>query len=118
MSGTKQEIERAAARLNAELAECHDCTMSVFRFAGEIKDHVVQMEAMKTATRMMQAQAAAALALQRLRSDNAHHTYTYVHEGRPPTPEKSKTNVPAKAAMNGNGAMNGHATDAETLHRA
>jgi hypothetical protein len=112
MGNAKLEIERAAARLNAELAECHDCTMSVFRFAEEVKDHVVQLEAMKTATRMMQVQAAASLALQRLRSDNAHHTYTYVHEGRAPTPERSKTNVPA------NGAMNGHANHAETVHRA
>lgn len=112
MDKAKQELEKAAQRLAAELAECHDCTMSVFRYAEEAKGYSVQLDAMKTATRMMQAQAAAALALQRLTSDNAHHTYTYVHEGRPPTPEKSKTNVPA------NGAMNGHATHAETVHRA
>lgn len=117
MSGAKQEIERAAQRLAAELAECHDCTMSVFRFAEGAKGYSIQLDAMKTATRMMQAQAAAALTLQRLTSDN-HHSYTYVHEGRPPTAEKSKTNVPANAAMNGNGATNGHAVDAETLHRA
>lgn len=103
MGDTKQEMELAAARLDEELAQCHDCTMSAFRFAAATTSYDIRLEVFKTATRMMQAQAAAALALQRLRSDNAHHTYTYVHEGRAPTPQKSKTNVPAK---------NGQATDA------
>jgi hypothetical protein len=110
-AGTEQEIEEAAARLAAELAECHHCTMSVFHFAEELKSNLaVQLDAMKTATRMMQAQAGAALALQRLRSTNTHRTHPYVYEGRPPVPKKSKTNVPAS------GAANGH--DAETAHKA
>ena len=103
----KQQIEMAAAWLDQELAESHNATMTVFNFAASINDYPVQLEAMKIATRMMQAQAAAALALQRLNSDYGHHTYTVRHEGG--SSEKSKTNVPAG---------NGQATDAETVFRA
>lgn len=84
-----------AELLENELYECHAAVMGAFRFAAEARDADIQLNVMKTATRMMQAAAQAAIALQRLRSPGTHHTVTVreVQEGgRVPTPEKSKTN--------------------------
>ena len=67
--------------------------MGVHKFASEGGDPLLQLNCMKAAARMMQAQASAALSLWRLKEGN-HHTFTFEHRGLPPTPQKSKTNVP------------------------
>jgi hypothetical protein len=72
--------------------------LTVFDLARErIADEGGQMEAMKTATRLMQASAAAASALKRLHGTQSHHRVSVdgdkAGEGGYPTPEKSKTNM-------------------------
>ncbi len=67
--------------------------MGVHHFAVEDKDPMVQLNCMKAAARMMQAQAAAAMSLQRLTGGKG-LTVTIVHEKRnTPPPKKSKTNT-------------------------
>jgi hypothetical protein len=87
-----EEIDLAAAQLAAQLGECHDAVMAVFKFAAGAPNADVQMNAMKTATRMMQASAAAAASLKRLKSLGTHHTVTVVREGEGTPSQKSKTN--------------------------
>jgi hypothetical protein len=94
----KAELDLAAAHLAEELSECHAVVMAAFKFAAAHPNPDVQLNAMQAATRMMQANAAAASALKRLKEEGGRHTFTYVHEGAPPTPKKSKTNVPAEEA--------------------
>ena len=74
------DIALAADRLAEQLAACHDAVMAVFKFAGEHPDTAVQLDAMKTAPRMMQANAAAATAIKRLKDGESRHTFTYVHQ--------------------------------------
>ena len=92
----REEIDHAAEQLSQELGYGHDAIMAVHRFAEGHADPQVQLDCMKAAARMMQAQAAVALSLKRLRSDEATFAFRYIHEGGPPTPKKSKTNGPAR----------------------
>lgn len=87
-------LDQAMELLHAELCECHSAVMGAFRFAFENQDSRVQLESMKTASRMMQASAMAASALGRLRRPGTHHTVTVRGKGREPTPENLKTNNP------------------------
>lgn len=96
------EIDQAAALLAEEIVQTHAAFLGVHQFASQGGDPMVQLNCMKVAARLMQAQASAALSLKRLRSEGQ-HTFTYLHQGVPPTPKKSKTNVPETA-------------DAETVH--
>ena len=91
MSEENEEIDRAAEQLSLELALSHDAIMAVHRFAETHADSAVQLDCMRAAARMMQAQAAVALSLKRLRSAETSYAFHYIHEGVPPTPEKSKT---------------------------
>lgn len=96
---THPQIETVAAQLAEEIAFTHDAIMAVHKFAGQGGDPKVQLDCMKAAARLMQAQAAAALSLQRL-TGNA-QSFTIIHEKRAatiPTPEKSKTNGGVKGA--------------------
>ncbi len=76
VSDLDPQLLEAAAMLQLEMEECHSAIMGVFRFASEDSRYPVQLEAMKAATRMMQANAAAITALQRLRQPGTHHTVT------------------------------------------
>lgn len=98
MDGNNTQIEAIAAKLAQEIAYTHDAIMAVHKFVEQGGDPKVQIDCMKIAARMMQAQAAAALSLQRLTSPS---TVTIIHEKRAgkrpagadiPAPEKSKTN--------------------------
>lgn len=110
MMGTESsEIDQAAALLAEEITQTHAAFLGVHKFASEGGDPAVQLNCMKVAARLMQAQASAALSLKRLKSEG-HHTFTYLHQGVPPTPGKSKTNVPPSAPVGGG--------DAETVHRS
>jgi hypothetical protein len=81
-----------SALLRAEITECHQSVLDLFTFArrtdGKI-DYAIQMDAMKTATRLMQASATAANALKRLAGTS--HTVNVEKEGVT-TPPQSKTN--------------------------
>ena len=85
-------LDQAMELLHAELCECHSAVMGAFRFAFENTDSRVQLESLKTASRMMQASAMAATALARLKRPGTHHTVTVREKGRDPTPENLKTN--------------------------
>ena len=85
-------LDQAMELLHAELCECHSAIMGAFRFAFENNDSRVQLESMKTASRMMQASAMAASALARLKRPGTHHPVTVREKGRDPTPENLKTN--------------------------
>ena len=89
-----EALDKAAQLLEAELLECHQSLMAVFRFAADHRDPKVQLESMKAASRMMQASAMAASALGRLKRPGTHHTVTVRDKGRGPTPEILKTNAP------------------------
>lgn len=81
-----------AVWLKDEIAETHAAVMGVHKFAAVGNDPLLQLNFMKAAARMMQAQAATALSLQRLTGGKG-PTVTIVHEKRnTPPPEKSKTN--------------------------
>jgi hypothetical protein len=109
MGAKETEIDRAVWQLAEEMAQTHDAISAVHRFAEKATDPMVQLHCMKAAAHMMKAQASAALSLKRLtREDN--HTFTFVHQGRPPTPKKSKTNVPAGGRS--------EAQDAQAVHGA
>ena len=96
METESADINLAAAQLAQEIGETLTAIMAVHKFAAESQDPDVQLDCMKAAARMMQAQASVALSLKRLRSDGNNHTFTFIHQGRPPTPKKSKTNGPAR----------------------
>jgi hypothetical protein len=98
------EIEQVAAQLFEEITQTHAAFLGVHKFASAGGDPMVQLNCMKVAARLIQAQASAALSFKRLRSEGQ-HTFTYVHQGGPPTPQKSKTNVPARGDA-----------DAQTVH--
>jgi hypothetical protein len=88
-------LSHVAALLCRQIEECHQMVLSVFDLARErIADEGGQLEAMKTATRLMQAGAAAASALKRLHGTESHHKITLQHETSPeggyPTPEIRK----------------------------
>lgn len=91
---THPQLEAVAAQLAKEITYTHDAIMAVHKFAEDNRDPMVQMNCMKLAASMMQAQAAAALSLQRLSGSGP--TFTFIHEkryaGDTPTPQKSKTN--------------------------
>ena len=94
MGTESADIELAAAQLAQEIGETHAAIMAVHKFAAADKDPDVQLNCMKIAARMMQAQASAALSLKRLRGEEARYAFRYIHEGVPPTPKRSKTNAP------------------------
>jgi len=87
-----------AALLRAEIVECHQSVLDIFNFSrrtdGKI-NYAVQMDAMKTATRLMQASATAANALKRL-AGTRHSVSVDKPEGDTHPPQ-SKTNVPDAA---------------------
>jgi len=93
-----EQFADVAALLRDEIMECHQSVLDLFTFArrtdGKI-NYAIQMDAMKTATRLMQASATAANALKRLAGTR--HTVSVEKEGDT-TPHKSKTNVPDAAA--------------------
>lgn len=89
---TPPVLADVAAWLADEIAETHAAIMGVHKFAAVDKDVQLQLNCMKTATRMMQAQAVAAMSLQRLTGGKG-TTVTIVHEKRnTPPPKKSRTN--------------------------
>ena len=91
----------ATAQLEEEMAALHDQLMSVFQTDWSWSSSV-RFEALRTATSIVRAQTAAAALLARLKSEGGRHTFTSIHQGVPPTSEKSKTNVPV---------TNGHSRD-------
>jgi hypothetical protein len=92
------EFADVAALLREEIEECHQSVMDIFTFSrrrdGNI-NYAVQMDAMKTATRLMQASATAANALKRL--SGTRHTVSVDKPVGDTHPLKSKTNVPDAA---------------------
>jgi hypothetical protein len=96
MGTESADVELAAAQLAQEIGETHAAIMAVHKFAAADKNPDVQLNCMKIAARMMQAQASAALSLKRLRGEEARYAFRYIHEGVPPTPKKTKTNAPAR----------------------
>lgn len=94
MGEESPEIDQAAALLAEEIVQTHAAILGVHQFASQGGDPMVQLNCMKVAARLMQAQASAALSLKRLKSEGQ-HTFTYLHQGTPPPPKKSKTNAPA-----------------------
>ena len=87
------EVTRASAQLEEEIAVCHAGIIDMFEVAAS-HGHYDRLLFLAGATRLMRAQTGAAALLSRLKSAGGQHTFTDIHEGRPPTPEKSKTNVP------------------------
>ena len=87
------ELDEASAFLREQIAECQLAIRSCFDYAKS-DDHASyeHWDAMRTATRLMQASAAAACALRRLNGTESRHTIAVRHEGGDPTPKKSKTN--------------------------
>ena len=95
------EVTRAAANLEEEIAACHAAIIDMFEVAAS-DGHYDRLQFLAGATRLMRAQTGAATLLSRLRSGGGgQHTFTYIHQGTPPAPEKSKTNVPARAGWDG-----------------
>jgi hypothetical protein len=84
-------IARTAAQLAEELFASHDAVMAVFRFAAAHPNPALQLDAMKAATRMMQANAVACSALKRLGEDGC-RTFTYVHKEEPWCPPQKIEN--------------------------
>ncbi len=103
MANEIPEIEEAVELLSEEMAQTHAAIMGVHKFAAEGSDPMVQLQCMKAAARMMQAQASAALSLKRLKSEG-HHTFTFIHQGVPPSSKKSKTNGKAETVKAPEGA--------------
>ena len=88
------EVTRAAVQLEEEITACHAAIIDMFEVAAS-HGHYDRLQFLAGATRLMRAQTGAAALLSRLRSGGGgQHTFTYIHQGTPPTPEKSKTNVP------------------------
>lgn len=89
------EIDSAAIMLAHEIAQAHANILALNRLVTPETPQAVQLDCMKVTARLIQAQASAVLSLKRLTSEG-HHTLTVVHQGGTPTPQKSKTNVPAR----------------------
>ena len=105
MDTESREAVSATARLEEEMAALHAQLMSVFQTDWSWSS-TVRFEALRTATSIMRAQTAAAALLARLKSEGGRHTFASIHQGVPPTFEKSKTNVPAP---NGGSSGDSHA---------
>jgi len=67
--------------LQEQIEECHYAAMGVFRYARDgVADPDLQMGAMKSATRLIQATASAASALKRLYGSESRHTVTVAQQ--------------------------------------
>jgi hypothetical protein len=88
------DVDRVAAHLVEEIEQCHTQILDL-HWCSTHNGYSTRLECAKLIARLMQSQASAMVALKRLRSDGTQHTCTVVHQGVPPTPKISKTNVPA-----------------------
>ena len=93
------EIDEASTYLREQLTQCQIAIRSCFDFSkSDGYSTQYHWDAMKMATRLMQASAAAASALKRLKGTESRHTIRIEQgEGGDPTPKKSKTNSGRRA---------------------
>jgi hypothetical protein len=73
-----------AALLAEQIAASHTAARRCFARSEEVENHYSQYEALKIATRLMQASAVAASALKRIRGGEFHQHVTVSHEGKTP----------------------------------
>jgi len=101
MNQESNQLARAASQLAEEIEAGHKAVMAVYGQADAAEYTSTRMEFWKFAARLMGVQTGAVRCLRGLRGQGEHHTFTYIHQGKPqrlqhpPTPKKLKTNVPA-----------------------
>ena len=98
MNQESDELARAACQLAEEIEAGHKAVMAVYGQADAERYDSVRREYWMMAARLMGAQTGAVRCLKGLRGKGEHHTFTYVHQGRPErlqrpfTPQNLKTN--------------------------
>ena len=110
MNQESDDLARAASQLAEEIEAGHKAVMAVYGKADAAEYTSERLEFWKFAAHLMGAQTGAVRCLKGLRGRGEHHTFTYIHQGRPqplrrppPTPKKLKTNVPAAPESGENG---------------
>jgi hypothetical protein len=110
MNSESDVLARAACHLAEEIEAGHKAVMAVYGHADAERYDRIRREYWMMAARLMGAQTGAVRCLKGLRGKGEHHTFTYIHQGRPPTPQKLKTNVPPVVES-------GESGDAEAVQR-
>jgi hypothetical protein len=109
MNQESNQLARAASQLAEEIEAGHKAVMAVYGQADAAEYTSTRMEFWKFAARLMGVQTGAVRCLRGLRGKGEHHTFTYIHQGKPqrlqhpPTPKKLKTNVPAAPELGESG---------------
>jgi len=100
MNQESDVLARVASHLAEEIEAGHKAVMAAYGKADTAEYISQRMEFWKFAAHLMGAQIGAVRCLKGLHGRGEHHTFTYVHQGRPqrlrhpPTPQNLKTNVP------------------------
>ena len=87
MDQQTESLTPATAQLDQEIAACHGAIMTMFQYAEKVGPYDGR-EYLNVATRMLRAQTSAVALFQRLKSGSNGHTFTYIHEGKPPLSQK------------------------------
>jgi len=76
-------LARAACQLAEEIEAGHKAVMAVYSQADAAEYNSTRREYWTMAARLMGAQTGAVRCLKGLRGQGEHHTFTYIHQGRP-----------------------------------